>query len=214
MKLSETELFHGIDDRDCTRMMDCFGGVERKFLPGETICDFGERHECVGILRSGCAKIVRLDADGNQTFLERLEAGSIFGELIAFSGVGDSSVFVLCEKEAAVMFVDFYHFSKRCAKACACHTIVVENMFRMVAEKAYALSQRVEVLSGRSIREKLMTFFYQQAGKTGGHTFTLPFTMTELADSLSVDRSAMTRELKKMKDDAIICANGKNITLL
>lgn len=195
-------------------MIECFDGIQRHFLPGETICDFGDNHACVGLLISGSAKIVRLDAQGNQTFLERLEEGSIFGELIAFSGVGDNSVFVLCEKAAQVIFVNFYHFSKRCGKACPCHSIVAENMFRLVAEKAYSLSQRVEVLSSHSIRDKLMTFFYQQIGQSGGAAFTLPFTMTELADSLSVDRSAMTRVLKKMKDESIIHIDGKNITLL
>lgn len=214
MRLSDIPLFNGTGEQDCHRMIQCFEGKERRYRPGEIICDFGEEHDCVGILVSGSAKIVRLDAEGNQTFLERLEQGSVFGELIAFSGVGDSSIMALCEKEAQVIFVNFYHFSKRCGKACSCHTVVTENMFRMVAEKAYSLSQRVEVLSSRSIREKLLTFFYQQAGKEGNPSFTLPFSMTELADSISVDRSAMTRELKKMKDNGIVRMNGKNITIL
>lgn len=214
MKLSEIALFNGTNEKDCNRMIECFEGKERHYLPGETICDFGDDHTCVGILMKGSAKIVRLDAQGNQTLLERLEEGSIFGELIAFSDLGDNSIYVLCEKPATVIFVNFYHFSKRCAHACPCHTVVVENMFRMVAEKAYTLSQRVEVLSSRSIREKLMTFFYQQMGQSDNRTFTLPFTMTELADSISVDRSAMTRELKKMKDASIIRITGKNITIL
>lgn len=214
MRLSEIDLFQGTGENDCNRMIECFDGIERRYRPGETICDFGENHDCVGILIKGVAKIVRLDADGNQTFLERLEEGSIFGELIAFSGVGDNSVFVLCEKEATVIFVNFYHFSKRCEKACPCHTVVVENMFRLVAEKAYSLSQRVEVLSARNIRDKLMTYFYQQIGQTGKRSFTLPVTMTELSDCLGVDRSAMSRELKKMRDESIICTNGKNITIL
>lgn len=214
MRLSEIALFEGTSGADCARMLDCFDTREHHFRQGETICDFSESNDDVGILLKGHASIVRLDIEGNQTILERMEEGNIFGELIAFSSLGENSVFVMCDKAATVVFINFYHFTKRCGRACACHSVVVENMFRLVAEKAYTLGQRVEVLSGRSIREKLMCFFYIQSSKIGSATFTLPFGMTALAENICVDRSAMSRELKKMKADSIIAMNGHNITIL
>ena len=83
----------------------------------------------------------------------------------------------------------------------------------MISDRALHLSQRVEVLSQRSIREKLICYFLQLAGNQNSQEFSLPFTMVDLADYLSIDRSAMTREMKHMKEDGLIEVEKKRIRL-
>lgn len=214
MRLSEIELFKGTDESDCQKMLECFRGNKRFFEAGEVVCDYGTQNAKVGILEEGIVNIVRIDVFGNQAILDRIEEGGIFGEMIAFATVDDSSIFAMCEKDAFITFVDYREFSKRCSKACACHTVVVENMFRLVAEKAYQLSERIEVLSNRSIREKLLCFFHIQCMKTEKNSFLLPFSFSDLADHICVDRSAMMREIKKMKNDLLIEAQGRMITVI
>ena len=102
---------------------------------------------------------------------------------------------------------------RRCEHACACHSRMVENLFRLVTEKATSLSERVEVLSRRSIREKLLRYFQLQAAKGHGPSFQLPFSLSALADYISADRSAMMRELKKMREEMLVTITGRQVTL-
>ena len=103
--------------------------------------------------------------------------------------------------------------TKRCEKACAHHTRVVENMFQLVAEKATSLYERVEVLSRRSIRDKLLCYFSLLAAKSGGEIL-LPFSLSALADYISADRSAMMRELKKLKEEGVVQTENRRVTIL
>ena len=90
---------------------------------------------------------------------------------------------------------------------------MVENLFHLVTEKAMFLSERVEVLSRRSIREKLLRYFQLQATKERGRSFLLPFSLSALADYISADRSAMMRELKKMREEMLVTITGRQVTL-
>ena len=85
-------------------------------------------------------------------------------------------------------------------------------MLRLMADKAQALTERVDVLSRRSIREKLLCCFAQQRDKAGSDTFRLPFSLSVLADYIATDRSAMMRELKKMREEGLVSTDGREIT--
>ena len=102
---------------------------------------------------------------------------------------------------------------KRCEKACVHHSKLVQNMFQLVAGQTQRLSRRVEVLSRRSIREKLLCYFSICAQDAKADTFTLPFTLSALADYISADRSAMMRELKKMREQGVVSVDGRKVTL-
>ena len=86
-------------------------------------------------------------------------------------------------------------------------------MLQLMASKAQALSERVDVLSRRSIRDKLLCYFRQLADKAGQATFTLPFSLSTLADYIATDRSAMMRELKRLREEEIVYSEGRRFTL-
>ena len=121
---------------------------------------------------------------------------------------------VVCEKDCRVEFVDYSHITKRCSRACDHHSVLVQNLLRLIADKALALGERVEVLSQRSIRDKLLCYFTLQSAKNGGGTFRLPFSLSRLAEYISTDRSAMMRELKKIREEGIAEVKNGEITLL
>ena len=166
----------------------------------------------VGVLTKGAAVIERIDHQGSRTILERLDEGGVFGEMLMFENVVGDSITVVAEEPCRVWLMAAEQVTKRCEKACAHHTRVVENMFQLVAEKATSLYERVEVLSRRSIRDKLLCYFSLLAAKSGGE-FLLPFSLSALADYISTDRSAMMRELKKMRDERLVDITGRKVLL-
>lgn len=204
-------LFEDISKEDCRAMLACFHAEKRRFRPDELIYDFGS--DKVGVIEEGEAVLVRIDEDGVSTILENLGPGGVFGKTLAFAMAGDDSLEVLCRKPCAVTFIDYEHILKRCRRACRHHSILVRNMLELMADKAQALSQRVDVLSRRSIREKLLCCFRQFSQQAGSETFTLPFSLSALADYIATDRSAMMRELKRLREEGAVRSEGRQFTL-
>ncbi len=214
MKLEDTFLFDGVSAEDTARMIDCFAIRREKFDAGETVCDFDKNSGTVGIIMSGTVSLIRNDINGNRVVLENLETNDVFGMRIAFSENSEKGVYAVCEKKCEVAFIRYEHISKRCTNACRCHTIAVENMFRVLTRKAQRLSERIEILSNRSIREKLLSLFSIYAQRAGKESFELPFSLSYLAEYICADRSAMMREMKKMSEEGIIRTERRRIELL
>ena len=213
MEYGSLALFYDITDQEVEAMIQCFRMRRCRFHPGQIICTYGESAGEVGVLVSGEAELVRLDYAGNRTILERLETGGVFGESLAFTPTLGDCVEVVSAAGSEVLFMEYSHIMKRCENACAHHSKLVQNMFRLVAEQTRRLSQRVEVLSRRSIRDKLMCWFQLRRLASGADSFTLPFTLSALADYISADRSAMMRELKRMKEEGLVEMDGRRVTL-
>ena len=195
-------------------MLECFHTGPRSFRAGETAYTYGGNSgRMLGILQSGCAALVKIDADGGRTVLERLGPGGVFGELIAFASLPCDSVTVVCEADCVIVFLPQAQLAS-CGKSCACHRQLLENLLSLISQKAFALSERVEVLSCRSTREKLLCYFRIRAGEEKSLSFSLPFTLSALAEYLCVDRSAMMRELKKLREAGFLEVSGKQVRFL
>lgn len=213
-ELEKSPLFQDISYESYQLMLDCFQAVQRSFRPDELIYDFAApKNNAVGVLERGEASIIRIDEEGVATVLEELTAGGVFGRCLAFSVTSGDSLEVVCRTPCDVLFIDYPHILKRCERACTHHSLLVQNMLRLISEKAQSLSERVDVLSRRSIREKLLCYFRQLAAKSGGSTFALPFSLSTLADYIATDRSAMMREMKRLREEGLILSENRSITL-
>ena len=213
-EFSKLPLFSGNPETECQRMMECFRAPLKSFRPGETAYTYGGGGETVGILLTGTAAVVKIDAGGGRTVLERLSEGGVFGELIAFASLPCDSVSVVCETACEVLLLPQETRTSPCGKACDCHRILIENMLSLISRKAFALSERVEVLSCRTIREKLLCCFRIFAAKEHSLSFTLPFSLSALADYICSDRSAMMRELKRLREEGFLEVSGRNVRFL
>ena len=207
-------LFQGISGEELKTMLACFHARGSAYRGGERICEYDGTCREVGILLEGTARLVRIDIAGAQTILEHMGAGSVFGEVLGFTSYYGDSVSVVCEEDCRVLYLEYAHIMKRCHNACTYHSVLVQNMFSLVTGQICSLSRRVEVLSQRTIREKLMCYFYQLSSQAKSAAFSLPFSMVDLADYLSIDRSAMTRELKRMKDEGLVEMDRRRVRLL
>lgn len=214
MDYSQFDIFQNIDNSEVEAMIHCFRMRRVQFEAGEHICTYDQGRQEVGVVVRGAVELLRYDYAGTRTILERLEAGGVFGEALAFTPALGDCVVVVSATRCEVLFMDYAHIMKRCERACTHHSQLVQNMFRLVADQAQRLSQRVEVLSRRSIRDKLQCYLQIRRQETGSETFQLPFTLSALADYISTDRSAMMRELKKMREEGVIAMDGRQFTLL
>lgn len=212
-ELRASRLFDDISYESYLAMYNCFQAFSKSYRPDEVICDFSGSCDAVGIVERGEAALIRVDENGVETVLENLGTGGVFGRTLAFAGNQDDILEVVCRTPCEVLFIDYSHILKRCERACAHHSLLVQNMLKLMADKAQALSERIDVLSRRSIREKLLCYFSQQRSKAGKDTFRLPFSLSVLADYIATDRSAMMRELKKMREERLIESDGREITL-
>ena len=213
-ELESSPLFRNITYEEYRRMLTCFQAVQRSYLAEELVYDFSaSRTDAIGIVERGSVSLIRIDEEGVSTVLEEMGPGGVFGRDLAFAGSAGDSLEVVARTPCDILFIDYPHLFRRCENACTHHSILVQNMLGLLSNKAQALSERVDVLSRRSIREKLLCYFRQLAEKSGGDTFTLPFSFSVLADYIATDRSAMMRELQTTKDERLVEVAGRQVTL-
>lgn len=158
-------------------------------------------------------QVVKLDYLGNRNILTELSTSEIFAETLACVGVKSSPVSVLSVTASEILFIDYSKIITACTSACVFHAKLIENMLRLIAAKNLLLNQKIELISKRTTREKLLTYFAFQAEKAGNKSFTIPFTRAETADFLCVDRSAMSRELCKLRDEGLLQFSKNSFTL-
>ena len=204
-------LFEGISDEDIEKMLKCFEARKMTFKKDRTIVTNIINVNLVGIILSGTANLERYDYNGNRSIIEKLEANSVFGEV--FSRLG-SDISVIATSDCEILLIEYDHIIKRCKKGCTYHSTLTNNMLKLLSNKIVELNKRLEILSKRSIRDKLLSYFELLASDSPKRSFTLPFTYTDLADYLSVDRSAMMREIKNLKEEGFIKTNGRKITII
>lgn len=200
----KTPLFDGIDPQDRKTMLGCIGYHIAAFSKGDIVAFENEHIRHVGILISGVVDMVKEDIWGNRTMLARIGKNDLFGETFACGSDSLSLVtFQVCE-DARILFIPFDRAMRNCSMSCSFHHKMIENMVRIIADKNRDLMRKVDVVSKRSIREKLLTYLSIQAQMQNNRYFEIPLGRVELAEYLCVDRSALTRELVKMKEDGLI----------
>ena len=207
-------LFTGIPESDLKTMLECLSARQKCFAKSTFIFNTGDRIETIGIVISGAVHILREDYWGKRKIIARLESGGIFGEAFACAGVENLPVSVMAAEDSEILFLNSARVFKTCSSACVFHARLIKNLVLLMAEKNIALIQKLECITQPSTREKLLSYLSEQAQNAGRSNFTIPFSREELADYLSVERSAMSAELSKMKDDGLLIYKKNSFELL
>ncbi len=191
----------------------CKKVVTKKFKKNEVITTYIAKRRQLCLLKSGEADLIRYDFNGNKTIVEHYLSGNIFGEIF-YNVTTNNELFVEAKTKCEVLFFDYDFLENKCTANCSYHKKVIQTLPDLLLSQINSLNTRIEILSKRTIREKLLTYFNIVATKNISKSFSLPFSLTDLADYLSVDRSAMMREIGYLRNDNIIEKNGNRITLL
>ena len=197
-------LFHGIQPDERNAMLGCIGYHIGSFKKGDIVAFEGENIKHIGIIISGAVDMIKEDFWGNKTMLVRMRKDEVFGETFACGSDNQSVVTFLVSEDAKILFMPFDRVMHSCTMACVFHHRLIENMVKIIADKNRDLMRKVDVVSKRTIREKLLAYLSIQAQVQKTRYFEIPLGRVELAEYLCVDRSAMTRELAKMKEDGLI----------
>ena len=197
-------LFTDIKIDDLTAMLGCIGYHIGVFKKGEIIIFEEENIKHVGIVISGAVDMIKEDLWGNKTMLIRMRKNELFGETFACGEDNLSVVTFIVSEDAEILFIPFHRVMHSCTMACAFHHKLIENMVRIIANKNRDLIRKIEIISKRTLREKILAYLSIQAQVQGNRYFEIPLGRVELAEYLCADRSALTRELAKMKEDGLI----------
>lgn len=188
--------------------------IQKKyFKKNETITTYIQNRNQICIMLQGKADLIRFDLNGNKDIVDNFNSNDIFGE--AFYPVHtNNELNVIATTNCCVLFLVHDDILKKCKQNCKFHNVLSSSILELTLNNAIHQNTRIEVLSKRSIREKLLSYFSILSSKDFSKTVTIPISFTNLADYLSVDRSAMMREIKNLIDEGFISKNGNRIKLL
>ena len=210
--LTECALFHGLREAQIREMLPCLSARQSRFRRGQFLLRAGDRVAFAGILLSGEAEVLQEDFWGNRNLLAAVGPGDLFAEAFACAHAV-SPVSVLCKTDGSVLYLNVRAVFSPCEKACAQHKALSQNLIRVLAEKNMQLNEKAGFLSQRTTREKLLAYLSAQARRAGSASFRIPFDRQQLADFLSVNRSAMSAELSRMQREGLLCADRSSFTL-
>lgn len=202
--LRKTILFSGVGEEEIEAMLDCLGAKLARFCKGEFVFREGEYLSQIAVLLDGELHIQRDDFWGNRSIVNRIAAGEMFGEAYISPNSGALLNDVVAVQDSALMFFDVQRILTACQSACKFHTITIKNLFFDISEKNRRLVAKLGHISKRTTREKLLSYLSDEAKRHNSAVFEIPFNRQQLADFLFVDRSAMSNELCKMRDEGLI----------
>ncbi len=212
--LRKTKLFNGIDESDILSMLPCLQAKNKTYGKGEYIFRQGEKPDCIAILLEGKLLIQQDDYWGNRSIISDVNAGEMFGE--AFAAPDSEAIFndVVAVEESTVLFLNLKKMLTVCSSACRFHSMVIQNLYLAISQTNRKLMQKLGHISKRTTREKLISYLSYESKKQDKTAFEIPFNRQQLADFLSVDRSAMSNELCKMRDEGMITFHKNKFELL
>lgn len=212
--LRECPLFDRIGDESLKEMLGCLNAKERNYKKGDAVFAEGDKAKYLGIVLEGSVQLVRVDYYGNRSILANIEPPQLFGEAFACAGLKSLPVDAVAAADTKILLLDAQRIARPCGNACPCHGQTILNLLHIVAKKNLVLHQKIEITSKRSTREKLMTYLLLQAKNAKSHTFTVPYDRQELADYLEVDRSGLSAEISKLRNEKVLECRRSTFTLL
>jgi CRP-like cAMP-binding protein len=199
--LTKTSLFSGLSDKETDAVASCLSMRAQHYEKEEFVLSAGDQTEAIGLLLSGSLIVIQEDYWGNRNLITMIEPGQMFAEAFACAPGSVLNISVETKEASEILWLNVSRVLSTCSKACFYHNRLIRNLMNDLAGKNLRLGEKVQFMGQRSTREKLLSYLSSEADKQGSADFTIPFDRQQLADYLSVDRSAMSSELGKLWDE-------------
>ncbi len=206
-----TNLFENISEKNMLKLKRILKSNTVKYRKNVNVMSNVNQDDFIALVDTGCVQLIFTDYDGNKTILEEITAGEIFGTLT--SSIKSEEITCMTKEETQITYIEYDEITNDEIIKSDFYIIFIKNLIRILTEQLNTRNTRIELLTKRTTRDKLLIYFRQESQKRKSKKFSLSINYTELANYLSVDRSAMMREIKYLKEEGFIETNGKKITL-
>lgn len=207
-------LFMGIPEEDMESLLNCLNAKEISAKKGGVIFAAGDRPDYVGIVLEGSVHVVQEDYWGNRTILTAVSPGGLFAEAFSCAESAALPVSVIAHDDCTILLMDCRRILTTCSSACVFHAGLIRNLMKILANKNILMTQKMEHITKKTTKEKVLSYLSECAVSAGTNTFSIPFNRQELAEYLSVERSALSNTLCKMRDEGTIQFEKNKFILL
>ena len=202
--IRSSQLFSGVSEEELAAMLACLEAKKEDFPKDAFLLRVGDTAESIGLVLSGGVLVMQEDVWGNRNILSKAGPGQTFAAAFACAPGAVLNVSVMAETPVTVMFLNVKRTLSVCTAACAHHTRIIRNLLGELAEKNLRFSEKLTHMGQRTTRAKLMSYFSAEAQRLGTYEFDIPFSRQQLADYLAVERSGLSLELGKMRDEGLL----------
>lgn len=202
--INKSSIFNGIADEEIEAMLGCLGARNEAFEKGQFILRPGDSPDCVGLMLSGSALVVQEDFWGNRNILAKITTSGLFAEAFACSPGAVMNIAVVAQENCLVLWLGVSRILSTCPTACSRHSIMIRNLLSGLAAKNRRLNEKLTHMGQRTTREKVLSYLSVQAQRQFSREFDISFNRQQLADYLSVERSALSAELSKLRNEGVI----------
>ena len=211
--MNDIAIFQGISSEELVKLRECFKPVIKKFSAGETIMQRSYAEKNIGILLDGMAHMYYFDAEGSSGLIEQYEKNSVFGAFFMLP-IEAFDYLIAADSDCSVMFLEYEHITHPCEAACSHHSQLINNIILLTAQKVRLLTLRINIISQKTVRQKLMAYLEYQSLLNESRSFTIPISLVKLAEYLCVDRSAVMKELQSLRKEGVLDSHGRKFCLL
>jgi len=205
------ELFKGIDYADKIRILRELDGNTLVYKKNNRILSSFKNDDIVCIVLSGHVQIIKNDFNGNMIVIEDLYENDIFGSISA--NISSDEYEIITKEDSEVVVIEFDHIINN-NNILDVYNRFLKNLLQVLYKKINEFNNRIEIITNTTIRNKLLAYFKLMTKNNNLRFFILPFSYSDLANYLAINRSAMSRELKILRDEGLIEIKGKRIKLL
>ncbi|MBR3211445.1 MAG: Crp/Fnr family transcriptional regulator [Bacilli bacterium] len=208
-----SNLFENISENNMLKLKKILRASSQRYKKNINVLSNVNRDDFIALIDYGNIELIYTDYEGNKTVIEELETGEVFGTLT--SSIKNEGITCITKEDTQITFIEYNQITNDEIFKTDYYIIFIKNLIKVLTEQLNTRNIRIELLTKRTTRDKLLAYFKYIDRKTGNgsKTIRLPLTYTELASYLSIDRCAMTRELKNLKDEGFIEVIGKRIIL-
>ena len=211
--MNEIVIFNDISKEQLEALKSCFNPTIKNFEAGETILQKSYINRDIAILLDGKAHMYYFDIEGSSGLIEHYEKNAVFGDYFMLP-IESFEYLIVADTDCRVMFLDYDHIIKPCNASCQSHSQLISNIIQLTAQKVRLLTLRINIISQKTVRQKLMAYLEYQSLLNQSRTFTIPITLVDLAEYLCVDRSAIMKELHNMRKENLLESKGRKFKLL
>ena len=212
--LKKSILFQGIEDCEFDKLLKCLKAKEVKFQKGEMILCYGNVTNSMGMMLQGKAMIVKDDYWGNRFIINEIHQGELFGEAYACIPEQKLEISLIADEPCNVLFLNIVEITGICHLTCPSHNQLIRNLLAITSRKNIMLTQKMEHIMKKTTREKILSYLSAQSMKQNSQRILIPFNRQQLAEYLSVDRSALSNELSKMQKEGMISYHKNEFYLI